>query len=87
MLGIRTDMKIAEHSREYGNVSKVLKGVIMILIKVSEAAFERYKEDILEMIRRSSRYSSISAIARNGLTSCGELGQRAKICENCSVIP
>ena len=34
MLGIRTDMKIAEHSREYGNVSKVLKGVIVMLIEV-----------------------------------------------------
>ena len=57
MLGIRTDMKIAEHSRECGNVSKVLKGVIMILIKVPKAVFERYREDTLELTDAAAEIS------------------------------
>jgi hypothetical protein len=59
---IKTDIKIVEHSMEHGNyenASRVLKGMIERLIALLADAFDRYREDTLELAR------AVSEIAAN----------------------
>jgi hypothetical protein len=49
---IRTDIKIVEHSMEHGNyenAARVLKSMIERLIALLKDAFDRYREDTLEL--------------------------------------
>jgi hypothetical protein len=57
---IRTDIKIVEHSMEHGNyenASRVLKSMIERLIALLADAFDRYKEDALELARAVAEIS------------------------------
>jgi hypothetical protein len=78
---IRTDIKIVEHSMEHGNyenASRVLKSMIERLIALLADAFDRYKEDTLELAR------AVSEIAGNEEDK-KEVGEIRKSIEECTV--
>jgi len=78
---IRTDIKIVEHSMEHGNyenASRVLKSMIERLIALLADAFDRYKEDTLELAR------AVSEIADNEEDK-KEVGEIRKSIEECTV--
>ena len=78
---IRTDIKIVEHSMEHGNyenASRVLKNMIERLIALLKDAFDRYKEDTLELA------SAVAEISDNEADE-KEIEEIRKSIEACTV--
>ena len=85
---IRTDIKIVEHSIAHGNyenASKALKSMIERLIELLKDAFERYKEDTLELttvvveISTDKEDKKRAEEIRNGIVECTLPSQIVKL--------